>query len=192
MTTAATTAPTREMIAKMTTRTTHSIGIGECKVSNDPADILVTHALGSCIGVMIYDPLARVGGLLHYMLPTSTLDPLKARSRPFLFADTGIPELFRATYALGAVKSRLIVMVAGGAQMFESNGTFNIGIENHLALRKILAAAGVAITKEEVGGVSSRTVRMEIATGKIMLRTATGKLGAGEQEMTSRGTHRDL
>jgi len=152
--------------------TTHSIGIGECKASNDPADILVTHALGSCIGLMLYDPLARVGGLLHYMLPASSLDPAKGRRKPCLFADTGIPELLRNVYTLGAAKSRLIVMAAGGAQMFDSNGAFNIGLENQLALRKILASAGVSLHKEEFGGVSSRTVRMDIATGKVMLRTA--------------------
>jgi len=177
--------------------TTHSIGIGECRVSNDPADILITHALGSCIGVMIYDPATRVGGLLHYMLPTSTLDPQKARRKPFLFADTGIPELFRTAYALGAAKSRLIVMVAGGAQMFDTNGTFNIGLENHFALKKILAAAGIAVAKEEVGGVSSRTVRMEIATGKVMLRTARAASNSAaatiEHEMTAhRGASRAL
>jgi chemotaxis protein CheD len=152
--------------------TTHSIGIGECKVSADPADILVTHALGSCIGLMLYDPLVRVGGLLHYMLPASGLDPAKARRKPCLFADTGIAELLQDVYALGAVKSRLIVMAAGGAQMFDSNGTFNIGLENQLALRRSLASAGVFLHKEEFGGVSSRTVRMDIATGKVMLRTA--------------------
>jgi chemotaxis protein CheD len=170
--------------------TIHSIGIGECKVSSDPTDVLVTHALGSCIGLMLYDPLVRVGGLLHYMLPASSLDPAKAKRKPFLFADTGIPELFRTAYALGAVKSRLVVMAAGGAQMFDSNGAFNIGLENQLALRKILAAARVSIGKEEFGGTSSRTVRMEIATGKIMLRTAkpnsepASKSGPVRQKMT--------
>jgi chemotaxis protein CheD len=155
------------------------VGIGDCKVSNDPDDVLVTHALGSCIAVMIHDPVARVAGLLHYMLPESSLDPAKAKLRPFMFADTGIPELFHWTYALGGVKSRLIVMAAGGAQMLDPNGTFNIGKKNQLAMRKIFWKAGVLVRKEEIGGVDSRTVRIEVATGKVMLRTSA----SGEQEM---------
>jgi chemotaxis protein CheD len=156
------------------------VGIGDCKVRNNPEDILVTHALGSCIAVMIHDPVARVSGLLHYMLPESSLDPAKAKVKPFMFADTGIPELFHWTYALGGVKSRLIVMAAGGAQMLDPNGTFNIGKKNQLAMRKIFWKAGVLVRKEEIGGVDSRTVRIEVATGKVMLRTS----GHGEQEMT--------
>jgi chemotaxis protein CheD len=158
----------------------HVVGIGDCKVSNEPEDVLVTHALGSCIAVMIHDPVARVAGLLHYMLPESSLDPAKAKLRPFMFADTGIPELFHRTYALGGVKSRLIVMAAGGAQMLDPNGTFNIGKKNQLAMRKIFWKAGVLVRKEEIGGVASRTVRIEVATGRVMLRTS----GSSEQEMT--------
>ena len=156
------------------------VGIGDCKVSNDPEDTLVTHALGSCIAVMIHDPVARVAGMLHYMLPESSLDPAKAKLKPFLYADTGIPELFHRTYALGGVKSRLIVTAAGGAQMLDPNGTFNIGKKNQLAMRKIFWKAGVLVRKEEIGGVASRTVRIEVATGRVMLRTS----GTAEQEMT--------
>jgi chemotaxis protein CheD len=161
----------------------HVVGIGDCKVSNDPEDILITHALGSCIAVMIHDPVAKVAGLLHYMLPESILDPAKAKLKPFMFADTGIPELFHSTYALGGVKSRLIVMAAGGAQMLDPNGTFNIGKKNQLAMRKIFWKAGVLVRKEEIGGTASRTVRIEVGTGKVLLRTA----GAGEQEMGVQG-----
>ncbi len=158
----------------------HVVGIGDCKVSNDPDDVLVTHALGSCIAVLIHDPVARVAGLLHYMLPESSLDPEKAKLRPFMFADTGIPELFHRTYACGGVKSRLIVMAAGGAQMLDPHGTFNIGKKNQLAMRKIFWKAGVLVRKEEIGGVASRTVRIEVGTGRVMLRTA----GGAEQEMS--------
>ena len=162
----------------------HVVGIGDCKVSNDPEDVLVTHALGSCIAVLIHDPVARVAGLLHYMLPESSLDPAKAKLKPFMFADTGIPELFHSTYALGGVKSRLVVMAAGGAQMLDPNGTFNIGKKNQLAMRKIFWKAGVLVRKEEIGGVASRTVRIEVGTGKVMLRTS----GSSEQEMTAQAS----
>jgi len=147
------------------------VGIGDCRISNDPSEVLVTHALGSCIAVVIHDPIARVAGLLHYMLPDSKLDREKAEDRPFVFADTGIPLLFQWAYQHGAVKSRLVVMAVGGAQMLDDNGVFNIGKLNQTAMRKIFWQAGVLVQREEVGGTLSRTVSIEIDTGRVLLRS---------------------
>jgi chemotaxis protein CheD len=155
------------------------VGIGDCQVSSDPASTLVTYALGSCIAVMIHDPGAGVGGLLHFMLPESNLDLVKAEKNPFMFADTGIPLLFRSAYQLGADKKKLIVTVAGGAQMMDIQGTFNIGKRNTLAMRKILWKAGVLVHAEHLGGAVSRTVRLDVDSGKVMLREA----GQPEQEV---------
>ena len=152
------------------------IGVADCLVTNDPESVLVTYALGSCIAVLIHDPVARVAGLLHFMLPESSLDSAKAQQRPYMFADTGIPALFRSAYQLGAEKRRMAVSAVGGAQVMDSQGVFNIGKRNHTALRKILWKAGVLLQAEEVGGTMSRTVRLEVASGKILLR------GAGEPE----------
>jgi len=92
------------------------VGIADLKCSNNKSDILVTYALGSCIAVAVYDPQLSVGGLLHYMLPDSTLDENKAKDCPGMFADTAIPLLFKSCYALGAEKRRMRVKVAGGAR----------------------------------------------------------------------------
>src|SRR5580692_6617224 len=73
-----------------------TVGLADCRISNDPASVLVTHALGSCVAVAIHDPVAGVAGLLHLMLPESALDPAKAAVRPYQFADTGIPLMFHA------------------------------------------------------------------------------------------------
>jgi chemotaxis protein CheD len=162
------------------------IGIGDCKLSSDQADVLITHALGSCIAVLIHDPVAKVGGLLHFMLPESVLDKDKAVQRPYVFADSGIPLLFKAAYQMGALKSRMVVMAAGGAQMLDSNNTFNIGQRNHLAMRKIFWKAGVIVHKEEIGGTCSRTVRLEVATGRVMLRSA----GEPEHDMACNVTRK--
>lgn len=156
------------------------VGIGDCRVSGDQQASIVTYALGSCIAVMIHDSVAGVGGLLHFMLPESSLDPAKAEKNPYQFADTGIPTLFRSAYQLGADKKRLKVTVAGGAQIMDPQGTFAIGKRNCLAMRKILWKAGVLIQGEYVGGEVSRTVRLEIGTGKILMREA----GRPEQELT--------
>ena len=148
-----------------------TVGIADCRISNAPDDLLITYALGSCIGISIYDPIARVGGLLHYMLPESGIDPEKASANPFIFADTGIPLLFRRSYEQGAEKRHLVVNVAGGAQVMDEAGVFNIGKRNALALRKILWKAGVLIHSEALGGSVSRTVRLEMQTGRVWLRT---------------------
>ena len=144
------------------------VGVGDCALSADPDSTLVTYALGSCIGLAIHDPVARVGGLLHFLLPESKIDPEKASRNPFLFADTGIPLLFRQSYELGAVKGRLVVRAVGAAQVIEGCGVFNIGKRNHQAMRRILWKAGVMIHREETGGNSSRTVRLEVGSGRLL------------------------
>ncbi len=140
------------------------------KVSNQPDHLLVTHALGSCIGVAIFDPLARVGGILHYMLPDSSLDPTRAAENPFMFADTGLPCLFRNCYALGAVKGRLQVKVAGGGQVLGGQEHFQIGRRNYAALRRIFLKNNVLVDKEDVGGAKARTLFLEMATGRVWVK----------------------
>jgi chemotaxis protein CheD len=142
------------------------------KLSANTEEVLVTYALGSCIGLTIWDPVARVGGMLHFMLPESQSDPEKAKRNPALYADTGIPLLFRTAYQLGAEKRRLLVRLAGGAQLLDGDGVFNIGKRNYLAMKKIFWKAGVLIHDEEVGGNTSRTLRLEIGTGCLFLQEA--------------------
>ncbi len=147
------------------------VGIADCRVSRCLDSMLVTYALGSCIAVAIHDPVSHVAGLLHFMLPESSLDRSKAERNPYMFADTGIPLLFRQAYQEGADKSRLIVNIAGGAQVMDDAGVFNIGKRNCLAVRKLLWRAGVMISSEAVGGNESRTVHLEVSTGRFVLRT---------------------
>jgi len=154
--------------------TTLVVGISDCKVTNDSGGVLVTYALGSCIAVALYDPLAKVGGLLHYMLPESSLDRSKAEQNPFMFADTGIPRLLAAVSANGGARNRMLVRLAGGAQVLDSHGVFEIGKRNYLAARKILWKAGVLIGAEAVGGTISRTTRLEVATGRMWIREGGG------------------
>lgn len=162
-----------------------TVGIADCQISRNEEAVLVTHALGSCVAVAIHDPVARVGGLLHLMLPDSSIDRAKAAQQPHMFADTGIPALFHGAYALGAEKKRLSVRLVGGAQVLDPEGVFNIGKRNHLACRKILWSAGVLIQGEAVGGTISRTVRMEVASGRLIWTTGGGP--ALELEHQQRG-----
>jgi chemotaxis protein CheD len=155
------------------------VGVSDMKVSGNKDEMLITYSLGSCIGVVIYDKQVKVGGMLHYMLPESQIDKGKAEKNPYMFADTGIPLLFKSAYALGALKSRMKVVVVGGAQILDQNGFFNIGKRNHMALRKLFFKNGVIIDHEDIGGNVNRTIRIEIGTGDIYMKTS----GKGEEKL---------
>lgn len=148
------------------------VGVADMKVSKDQSVILVTHSLGSCIGVAVYDPVVKVGGLLHFMLPESELDSVKAKERPSMFADTGLPLLFKSCYSLGAAKSRMIVKVAGGSQVMSAAEHFNIGKRNYAAVRKIFWRNNVLIDAEDIGGDVNRTMRLSIDTGELILKVS--------------------
>ena len=149
------------------------------KVSDDMEAVLATYSLGSCIGVAIYDAVARVGGLLHYMLPESSLDPGKAIKNPYMFADTGIPALFKAAYKLGAKKQRLKVVVVGGSQILDQKGFFNIGKRNETAVRKMFHRNNVIIDYTDVGGVVNRTIKLAVDNGDVWLKVS----GKGEKKI---------
>ncbi|HEY0971831.1 MAG TPA: chemotaxis protein CheD [Gemmatimonadales bacterium] len=151
-----------------------TVGMADLQVSADPEARLVTYALGSCLGVSVYDPVTRVGGLLHVMLPLAEIDVERARTNPALFVDTGVPALFRACYRLGAVKSRVIVKVAGGAAAGAAGTAdqFQIGKRNVLALRKLLWKNGVLVRAQDVGGHQvARTMALHLADGAVTLRS---------------------
>lgn len=148
------------------------VGVGDMKVSAGATDVLITYALGSCLGVTVYDPIARVAGLLHVMLPDSTTHGEKAVKNPYMFVDTGIPRLFKAAYELGARKDRMILRVAGGAtrHVQAEDDHFKIGKNNFLALRKILWKNNVLIDAQEVGGTDSRTIWIDVNSGQTTLK----------------------
>ena len=151
----------------------HVVGVADMRISASSEDSLVTYALGSCLGVTIHDPVAHVGGLLHVMLPLSTIDPAKATENPHMFVDTGLPKLFLDAYKVGARKERLIVKVAGGA-CANSNGKedyFHIGKRNLIMLRQLLWKNGVLIRAMDVAGSISRTMSLDIATGQVLIRS---------------------
>jgi len=152
------------------------VGISDLKVSSNPAESLITYALGSCIAVAVYDPAAKVGGLLHYMLPDSTLDAAKAKETPAMFADTGIPLLFKSCYKMGADKKRMVVKVAGGASILDESNFFRIGQKNIMAMRKLFWSNNVLIDAEDTGKNFNRTVRIDLGTGKFFIKRAGGQM----------------
>ena len=151
----------------------HVVGVADMAASHDADDLIITHALGSCLGITIYDPVADVGGMLHVMLPDSGIDPNRAIETPHMFVDTGVPRLFKECYALGAVKERLEVKVAGGACASgeADSDFFQIGKRNFLTLRKLLWKNGVLLKAHDVGGSVSRTMSIEIGTGAVVMKS---------------------
>ncbi len=150
------------------------VGMSDMKVSNDPKAILVTYSLGSCIGIAVHDPIAGVGGILHFMLPDSSLDIAKARGNPFIFADTGIPALFQAAYGLGAKKERLKVVIAGGANILDPKDFFQIGKKNYAAAKRLFDKNRLSPSYEDVGGEVDRTVSLMVHNGSTIIRSTGG------------------
>ena len=158
------------LVAKIRDRV---VGVADLRVSADCDERLVTYALGSCLGIAVYDPIGHVGGLLHVMLPTGSLDPEKMAQNPAMFVDSGVPQLFKECYKLGARKERMIVKVAGGSHSGDSDedDKYQIGKRNLVTLRKLLWKNGVMLRAQEIGGVQvSRTMWLDVATGELTLK----------------------
>jgi chemotaxis protein CheD len=152
------------------------VGVADMKLG-EKGDVLVTHALGSCLGLVVHDPEAKVGGLLHAMLPLSKINPQKAAANPFMFVDTGVPELFKQLYGLGGKRSRLVVKAAGCASPLGENEMFKIGERNYLVLKKLLWKNNILIESESIGGTNSRTVYFDVSTGEVNINSNGKKSG---------------
>jgi chemotaxis protein CheD len=150
------------------------VGVGDMSVSNNPSITLSTYALGSCVGVAVYDPAARVGGLLHLMLPDSSISPAKAISQPAMFADTGLPLLFRSLGGLKAERSRLQIVIAGGASVLTATDSFKIGERNIRATAQFLAKHGFVVKHASLAGTTNRTLHLEVGTGVIKMKCPLG------------------
>jgi len=152
------------------------ISVSDMLISSDPSVVIVTCGLGSCLGVSAYDPMARVGGLMHVMLPKSATNPEKAKINPYMFVDTAFPSFIAALTTAGASPKRCKLKVAGGASVQSSIGDhFQIGLKNYVMMRKMFWKQGLLMDAEDIGGETPRTLSLEIGTGRVWLRTAGDK-----------------
>lgn len=144
------------------------VKIANMQVLRANSGTLVTHALGSCIGVCVFDAMAGVAGMLHFMLPNPKPGSAPPTNLgPHAFASTAVPELFRAVYAQGGDKSRLVVCVAGGAETLEAGSALKIGPRNWTMLRKLLWKNNVPITASDVAGSTSRNLSINLEDGTV-------------------------
>ena len=144
------------------------VGIADMKMASREG-MLITYALGSCIGICLYDPVLRLAALVHVMLPLET-----GRKSPLKYADTGIRETLRQMEARGAKRNRVTAKIAGGARMFDvpGNGSLgNIGQRNIESVHMTLKKEGVRLLKEDVGGSVARTLLFDAATGQACVRS---------------------
>jgi chemotaxis protein CheD len=150
------------------------VGISEYAVSSDPDDTLITYSLGSCVGLVLHDPVAGIGGLLHAMMPVSTADPGKAAMTPAMYVDTGAAHMLQEMFDRGATRPNLSAWVVGAANQLDSDNLFRIGARNHAIVRKVLWKNGILIADEETGGSISRTVTLEVGDGRAFVKSSGG------------------
>jgi len=145
------------------------VGISDMKLSKAPGNI-ITYALGSCIGVAFYDPIVKVGAILHIMLPEA---PQKVDNL-FKYADSGVVETLKKIEAMGGNRSRITAKLAGGAQMFQvpgDTGLGNIGKRNADGVRMALLKQRIRVVSADVGGTIARTLELDTSTGVTKVRT---------------------
>jgi len=156
-----------------------TIEIGAYRVMREEG-LLESISLGSCMGVALYDPVVRVGGLAHIMLPSSMFSARReSETMHTKYADVAIRTMLEAMLALGAQRNRIVAKIVGGACMFESSmfdSAMNIGKRNSEAVKEILGEEKIPIIGEDVGNNYGRTIQFDVATGRVLIRSA--KIGS--------------
>jgi chemotaxis protein CheD len=148
------------------------VGMADLMVSQDEHLTLCTSPLGACLGIAIYDPVSKVGGILHSMLPDSSIGPKRAATHPGMFLDTGLALLFEHAVKMKAKRENLLVYAAGGSEILDDTGFFNLGKLNYDVLAGLLARHGAKIHAEDVGGLTNRTMQLNLGTGEVQLKVS--------------------
>jgi len=147
------------------------VNISGMAISNQQTDVLVTYSLGSCLGVVVYDPKLYIGGLIHCLLPLANASPDKAKANPHMFVNTGVTDLIRTVLHMGASRSRLLIKVAGGGKMMGVNNLFDVGARNIQTLQTLLDKNDMSVAAKDVGGSVPRTLYLHMDTGKVLVRS---------------------
>lgn len=149
-----------------------SVSIAELAVAKAPV-ILETQSLGSCVGVALLDPVSKIGGLAHIMLPDSK--KVTISGKPGKYADTALAEMITRMTAMGANRAGIVAKMAGGACMFTGVGAneyMNIGGRNVAAVKALLKEQHIPLLAEDTGGTYGRTIEFHTATGKLQIKSA--------------------
>lgn len=147
-----------------------TVNISDARISRSPDGQIITYALGSCLGLTVYDPVSRVGGILHCLLPLSNQMPDRAKQEPYMFVDTGVPKFLNDFFAHGGDAKRMIVKAAGCGNMQDEKNHFNIGQRNLTVLRKILWKNNIVLAGEVVGGSNAKTLILRVSDGQTCVK----------------------
>lgn len=160
-----------------------TVGMGEIQVARGAGTALTALGLGSCVGVCLYDPITRVAGMVHVVLPKSQSD--KSGELPGKFADIAIPVIVRRMVEMGASASRLKAAIAGGAQLFQFgvSNTLDVGARNSEAVIAMLQEMNIPLIAKDVGGSVGRTLRLISDNGLVVVRT----IGGADRELAVLG-----
>ena len=143
-----------------------TVTISDMKISRKPRDLLVTHSLGSCLGLAAYDPAARVGGLIHCLLPKAKAPDVQ---NPYMYVNVGVPLMIRKMARLGCAKESIIFKAAGCGRMMRIQNQFDTGAQNLAMLEALFARNGVALAASDVGGSIPRTLSLDMETGNVTI-----------------------
>lgn len=146
------------------------VGMGDFVVSADQSAKIVTYALGSCIAVAVYDPVARVGGMTHSMLPLSKDSAEKAKENPLAFTDLAVSEMLKAMFAAGARRRSIRAVLAGAASAVPGPSLYRIGERNHVVARRVLWKNEVLVAAEDCGGAEARSLFLDMSDGRVRMR----------------------
>jgi chemotaxis protein CheD len=154
---------------------TMTVDVADMKVAKGPEGEIATSPLSCGIALAIWDPEVRVGGVLHFTLPDSGVNPQLAKDDPLMFCDTAVPLLLGEIFKMGAERNRVIVRLAGGSDMLGDNGHYDVGKRNHARVRQLLSDEGILIRGEAVGGTDSRTLTLNLSDGSVTVRFQTSE-----------------
>jgi chemotaxis protein CheD len=143
-----------------------TVSISDMKITRKRGDLLITHSLGSCLGLAAWDPSAGVGGLIHCLLPRATSPDVK---NPNMYVNLGVPQMIRKMVSMGCTKGSLIFKAAGCGRMLLIQNQFDTGAQNLAMLEALFSKNGVALAASDTGGSIPRTLSLDVETGLVTI-----------------------
>lgn len=147
------------------------VGISDLKAVRAVEGTIVTHSLGSCLGVSVFDMQAKVGGMLHALLPDSSHNPARAQAKPGMFVDSGFESLIQSMVRLGASPQNLVIKIAGTGNFLDKQGHFQIGKKNYEMICAVLKQHHLVVSGDDCGGTKPRSLYLDLKTGVTKIRS---------------------
>lgn len=147
------------------------VGISDMKISRKRRDLLITHSLGSCLGLTAWDPNAGIGGLIHCLLPRASRSEVP---NPYMYVNLGVPHMIRKMVNMGCTREFLIFKAAGCGRMMNMLSQFDTGAQNQAVLEALFEKNGVTLAAIDTGGSIPRTMSLNIESGRVAI-TSQGK-----------------